>query len=183
MSPAKFSLHRFVRLVQRTKDEIDPDKLTYEVIVALKDAPQEDQDAALEQAVRSFVQHVLNNIRRTRDFPGDQVTSGTQRGAVAGSLNSARSWKTRNAAEYWRGELELPYPLYDGANTWVRFGDLTVEALEHSATYHHTLAVTNQKRAEEAREWARLLREHRVLTIRELPESVLRERLNAAGAA
>lgn len=180
----KFSLSEFVRAVHNETHEIHPDKLVQAVITALADAPQADRDSALEQALRSFCQHTLNNIRRSPHvFPGDQRRTDAHSSSVAGgpTPNSARSWKTRGAAEYWRAALDRPF--WDGADTWVVFGELTADALDRMTEWHTTLADANRAKATEMHEWAQLLREHKVVMIKDLPEAVLRERLSKADAA
>jgi hypothetical protein len=186
MSPTatRFSLSEFVRGVHYDTAEIDPDKLTKAVITALAGATKDEQAIALEQAIRSFVQHSLNNVRHSpKIFPGGQGSDGAQSGGAAGEpkANSARSWKTRGASDYWRVQLEIPY--WDGAETWVAFGDLTSDALDRMTAYHSKLAVANQLKATEMHDWSELLREHKVTTIKDLPEAVLRARLDKGHAA
>lgn len=181
MSTTKFSLHKFIRTVQRDTGVTHPDKLTAEVITALADAPSEHQDAALEQAIRSSVQHTLNSMRHARIFPGDHLYSGAQDESVAGKAqpDSSRSWKVQG----WRSKLEKLYPLWTDNDDWVPFGDLTIAALDQSAAYHAKLADANRAKSIEMYEWAALLREHRVERIRQLPETVLRARLDGDVAA
>jgi hypothetical protein len=177
VSTIKFSLYRFIRTVQRDTGVTHPDKLTAEVITALADAPTEHQDAALEQAIRSSVQHTLNSMRHVRVFPGGQASS-TLGGATA-QPDSSRSWKVQG----WRSKLEKLYPLWTDNDDWVPFGDLTIAALDQSAAYHAKLADANRAKAIEMAEWAVLLREHQVERIRQLPETVLRARLDREVAA
>jgi hypothetical protein len=184
--PPKFSLSEFVRAVYTETAEVDPDRLTHAVLTALEAIPEADREAAFEQALRSTCQHVLNNVRRSPNyFPGAHSGHDARRTPATGDpkLNSARSWKTRGAAEYWRAKLDTPYPLWDGKNTWVAFGDLTVDALDRASVWHNTLADANRAKATEMHEWAQLLLHHKVATVRELPESVLRERLDKGAAA
>jgi hypothetical protein len=175
-----------VRAVYNETAEVDPDRLTHAVLAALESAPQADREAAFEQALRSTCQHVLNNVRRSPHyFPGGHAADDAQLNIAAGDPkpNSARSWKTRDAAEYWRAKLDTPYPLWDGKNTWVAFGDLTVDALDRASVWHNTLADANRAKATEMHEWAQLLLHYKVATIKELPETVLRERLDRGAAA
>lgn len=181
-----FSLYDFARDIQRRNDTIDPDTLAKEVGSALEESPPADQAAALEQALRSYVQHVLANVRRRPSvFPGGHAPFDAHGTSAAGDSNqrdSSRSWKTRGSRQYWHPKLEDPY--WAGTATdWLRFGDLGVAALNLNAEYHAKLAAANHAKAVELHEWAELLVEHNVAVIRDLPASVLRQRLGGEKAA
>lgn len=181
---SEFSLNTFVRQIYRGINEDDPTKLVKAVLAALEEIPQADRDLALEQALKVYCRHTLSSVRRTTPVsPGGHRSVDTQEANAAGGPipNSARSWKTRDAVEFWRTQLNSP--TWDGADVFLAFGDLAVDALDRLAEYHTTFADAHRAKALWLREWAALLRQHDVTTIKELPENVLRERLSTEAVA
>ena len=174
-----FKLRKFVRTVFNDSTVTDPESLAKEVLAQL---PAEDERAALEQAMRMVAQNFLTHARGSLTSLGGQTPHGTYSAAAAGGRTSSKSWKTRGSREFWRKRLE---ELYCGGpdQTWLSLGDCDVAALARLAERGDMLAAANAKTAAEAREWAALLERHHVDTVRQLPEDVLRERLQGGAAA
>lgn len=177
----EFKLRRFVRTVFESSTITDPDTLAKEVLRALD---PKDERAALEQALRMVAQNFLTGARGSLTSLGGQPMRDSQpESAAEGRTTSAKSWKTAGSRQYWQKRLEDLIHVDGPDSQWVALGDCDVAALTHIAEHRDMLSVANAKEAAGAREWVALLELHGVTTVRKLPESVLRERLQGEVAA
>jgi hypothetical protein len=175
----EFKLRRFVRTVFESSTITDPDTLAKEVLRALD---PKDERAALEQALRMVAQNFLTQARGSLTSLGGQSRSDAHTSRAAEGRTAYRpGWKVRGSREFWLEKLEKPFHI-EGPD-WLPLGDLGIIALTRIAEHRDMLSATNAKEAAGAREWAALLELHGVTTVRKLPESVLRERLQGEVAA
>lgn len=179
-SETEFKLHQFARTtLEQAVGITDPESLAKEMLVQLDPS---NERAALEQAFRGVAQNCLTHARGSLTSLGGQAGSDAHHHSAAkGRTTSSKSWKTAGSREYWRDRLEKVWFIGDGQ--WVALGDLDAAALLAIASHRDMLSAANAKEASGAREWAALLTQHNVTTIRKLPDSVLRERLQGDVAA
>jgi hypothetical protein len=177
----EFKLRRFVRTVFESSAITDPDSLAKEVLRALD---PKDERAALEQALRLVAQNYLTHARGSLTSLGGQSGVDAQSSPAAkGRTTSTKSWKTAGSRQFWQKRLEELQHIEGPDRQWIALGDCDVTALLSIAEHRDMLATANAKEAAGAREWAALLTQHNVATVRKLPESVLRERLQGDVAA
>lgn len=176
----EFKLRRFVRTVFESGAVTDPESLAKEVLVQLDPA---DERAALEQALRLVAQNFLTHARGSLTSSGGHQWIDTREGHVAGGRPSTKSWKTRASREFWRKRLEDLVHVNGPDGQWIALGDCDATALLRIAEHRDMLSAANAREAAGAREWAALLEQHGAATVRKLPESVLRARLQGEVAA
>jgi hypothetical protein len=181
-----FDLRTFVRGVFHSSTATDPKALAKETLARLS---PEDERAALEQAMPLVAQNFLSSARGSLTSLGGahvnrgaHLASGATEGIPTPTADSARSWKTKASREYWRERLEDPFCAGpDG--TWLPLGDCDVPAFARIKERADMLVAANQRTSRGADEWIELLVEHGVTRARDLPEAVLRHRLQGGAAA
>lgn len=175
MSPS-FSIYRFITSVRKDYPTLGPDELTEKVLASL---PIEDERAALEQCLRHTVSGAITSSSRDRPFlipdavKAEPSSSSSNSSSSSGKRDSTRSWKTR-VSRQWKINLEVTFK---GAEAWIPFGDSTKVDLLHGAKTRRDEAAELAESAIALELWADLLDEYKVTRVRDLPESVLRERL------
>jgi len=179
--PTEFKLRKFMRTVFESSAVTDPESLAKEVLVQLD---PKDERAALEQALRMVAQNFLTHARGSlTSLGGHERVDPQSSSAAGGRTTSSKSWKTRGSREFWQKRLEELVHIEGPDRQWIALGDCDVKALLSIAEHRDMLSTANAKEAAGAREWAALLEQHGVTTVRKLPESVLRGRLQGEVAA
>lgn len=180
-----FHLGQFVKAVFHSSTATDPKTLTKEILARLS---PDDKDAALEQALPQVAQNFLSSNRGSLTSLGGQHAADIHMpGAAEGTsttppADSSRSWKQRASREYWRERLEDPFCAGpDG--TWLPLGDMDWAAFDRVEKRADMLAAANARTSNGCREWKALLRQYGVTLARELPEAVLRHRLQGGAPA
>jgi hypothetical protein len=166
MTTDDFSLRALVRDVKESSTLVDPGLIATEVDKRIGD---EELRLALRQALRTFVRQVITEDRtRTQIAP---FTPGGPSGAPS-------SWKVREVQAYQRA---LRDPVHVGQSQWKALGDCTAVDLAFAAVERDEQAQRNAAKARQYREAKRLLDEHEVDRVRDLPPEVLsRVLVNAA---
>lgn len=186
-----FHLRSFIRSVYNETEAGDPQTLAKEVFRRLEHETDLTR-AALEQALPLVCQNFLSTNRGPlSSLGGHSVPAGNgQDSSVAqGRTPRAGSWRngnpsgSRSPSEHWRKRLEEDHSIGGRGTDWIKLGDCDISALSKMAEYREHLSAANMRGAVGAREWSALLVEHNVRTVRQLPESVLRERLSRSAAA
>jgi hypothetical protein len=178
---SEFKLRRFVRTVFESSAITDPESLAKEVLVQLD---PKNERAALEQALRLVAQNYLTHARGSLTSLGGHMARDAHPPAVAeGRTTSTKSWKTAGSRQFWQKRLEELVHIEGENHQWIALGDCDVTALLSIAAHRDMLSTANAREAAGAREWAALLTQHNVTTVRKLPESVLRNRLQGDVAA
>lgn len=169
-----FSIYSFVTEVRKQHPELAPNELAKEVLTQL---PAEHERAALEQALRLLVSGEITRNTANRPFliPSAGLSSETPR-------DSARSWKTAASRRRWESYLEEPFHVIPGSKRWIAFGDCTADDLTTSALSRRDRAAALLTAAEALDEWVELLAQHGVRRVRDLPQEVLRHRLDRSAA-
>lgn len=165
-----FNLRALVRQVLDDSDAADPTTLSREVLARIEVA---DIAEALRQAMPTVVHNVVS-VARMRE-PAfitdtrmiDQVTANTR---------SARSPKVAAIREMWRQQLHTRYAVGNGE--WRLLRDCTADNLDHAATYRDEQARRNAAAADKLRALRKLVVDHDVATVGQLPEAVLRDQLD-----
>jgi hypothetical protein len=167
-----FSLYSFITEVRKEYPTLGPNELTDEVLAAL---PPEHERAALEQSLRHTVSAAITKTTTNRPFLVPQRDKQPER-------DSSRSWKTAASRGRWERFLEEPFHIAPGTTRWIAFGDCTVDDLVQGSQSRRVAAQNLISSASAIEEWTELLVRHGVRRVRELPQSVLRERLERAAA-
>lgn len=165
----EFSLRNLIRQTADDLDLIDPDAVTDEVLQRI---PRNLVREALQQALRSYVHHVLTGRRQDTVItdPADLLAETT---GGAGSSNVGR--KQRAVRDWWRRALDEAYLVADGS--WLRLKDCDLPALKFLAEDRRQRATQLAAKAAEFDLLQRLVTEHGVDTVGELPEDVLQATL------
>lgn len=159
-----FDLRQLVRDVADTSDAVDPDTLAKEVLVLI---PADHRDEALRQAMGTVVQHVISRSRHI-SFPGDQTLHDTHPRPAAGGYSNA---KVTGIREAWHRVLESRIAV--APKQWKRIADCGIHDLKAAAAIRMEHARRNTANAETLLRIARLVGEHGVGTVGQLPDSVL----------
>lgn len=168
-----FDLRALVRDVCDTSTSADPVVVMTEV---RRRIAQADQGAALEQALLTFVRHMISQ-RRVLTLGGHQGFE-TQRFDAPGGHPS---WKVTGIRNAWRATLlRQRLSVGEAPTAWKFFGDCTGNDLTYAADVRDQLAVSNALQAQRLRDLAKLLAEHGVTTVKELPDDVLGSALGDA---
>ena len=147
----------------------EPDELT---VMRLSDAALarvDDPRAALSEAMPLLVRAVLKE-RATGPVNPPQSTS----------VLPVRSHKVASVRDAWRRRLEETYSLGHDGSSWKRLGDMTPDDLDWLAGASERLANAHHARAKGWRDLAALIQAEGVACVRDLPEDVLAESLEAA---
>lgn len=166
----KWSLRSFITGVRQEDNwGLPPEELTK---LVLHELPPEREREALEQAVRHVVSSVVSS-----GPSGDQPYLRAVP-KPASERDSARSWRTSASRRRWQTYLEDPLDIVPGrAGYRVAFGDCTVDDLVKAAAKRRDVAAGLTTTAGVLDGWCELLVKHGVRRVRELPEHVLRPRL------
>lgn len=150
-----FDLRVLVREVCDTSTSADPVMVMTEVRQRITQA---DQEAALEQALLTFVRHMIS-----------------RRGNLTFRAPAGRpSWKVTGIRNAWRATLlRQRLSVGEDPGAWKFFGDCTEGDLTYAADVRDRLAKNNALQARRLRDLAKLLAEHGVGTVKELPDDIL----------
>lgn len=159
-----FDLRALVRDVCATSTIADPGMLAKEVNRRIKKV---DRDAALEQALRSFVHQVVS---LNRNSPTSHVRVDTHLPRAGGGSTSHKVAGIRNA---WRRMLRDRVSVGPAPSDWKFLEQCTAPDLDYVASIREKLAQQNATAAATYRELQQLVTEHNVSTVGDLPESVL----------
>jgi hypothetical protein len=159
-----FSVRSFIAGVRESHPTLGPDELTKQVLI---DLPATDKEEAFQQCLRQVVSNCITSTSDRFQAPVRQP-----------ERDSTRSWKTR-VARSWKIKLEDGFW---GPNGWIKFGDCTIVDLTFAAELRRRDAAALEVSAANLEGWSALLVQHGVDHIRDLPESVLRERLEGGSA-
>jgi hypothetical protein len=168
---SEFNLRVLVRDVCDSSTIPDPALLAKEVNRRIQKA---DRDAALEQALRVFVQNVIS---RARNSPGGHTTLDTQAIRATGGSTSHKVAGIRNA---WRRMLQDRIAVGSDLGAWKFLRDCTAVDLDYAASIREDHARQNAARARQLRQLAELLVTHNAATVSALPDDVLGPALGAA---
>jgi hypothetical protein len=160
-----FDLRALVREVCSTSTIADPATIAKEVARRIG---RNQQATALDQALPVVVQHVISR--------GRSAVIPQQRAAPT----SNRSRKVASIRETWRRMLRDRIAVGPAVSDWKFLGDCNADDLAYAAAIREDHARRNAARAEQLRQLADLLAEHRVDTVAQLPEPVLSASLEEA---
>lgn len=149
-----------VREVVDTSDDTDPTALAKLVADRIPDA---DTRAALEQTLPALVR------REFRRYNEQWIAHPVSESTVDQQPAPRASSKVTRIRERWLSDRIA------GLDGYKRLGDCTIADLEHAAGEREAHARATFARAAQLRVLAGLLAEHKVATVRELPEDALRE--------
>lgn len=170
-----FSIYSFITEVRKDNWDMTPNELTK---LVLKELPAEREGEALQQCLRKVVSDHISSSRDGRRPYLHPVPNRPEP-----PRDSAKSWKTSASRRRWETYLEDPFHVVPGSPDYIRFGDCRVDDLIQAVQKRHDAAEALRVTAAVLEEWCQLLVKHGARRIRELPESVLRERLNRGAAA
>lgn len=162
-----FNLKALVREVCATSRTADPPTLAIEVGERIE---QGQERAALAQALPVIVQHVLSRDR----FASEPMTIESEPGAPRVQADGP-SRKVAGIRDWWRQQLEARINIGPKPADWKFLGDCSTVELAYAAKIRENHAARNLERAQWLRKMGALLAEHKVETVRELPETVLRK--------
>lgn len=174
----EFSIHLFITGIRKEFPTLGPDELTKKVLTQL---PTEHEREALEQALRTVVVTQISNGPSRGDRPFLVPSRGAHH--EQSGRDSTRSRKLSAIRGRMEENLEKPFFVLPGGKQWIPFGDVSVDDLIRGikTDQRRVGALTDSITAKE--EWIALMVKHGVRRIRDLPESVLRERLEQGRAA
>ncbi len=161
-----FSLRQLVREVAETTNLADPGEIADEVAGRV---PDEHLRAAFTEMLRGFVRGVLGDERTFPRLPQPRETPEVPIRPVA------RSRKVAGIRAAWAKVLAERVHVGPDASDWKLFGDCTTDDLDFMAQEREQIAEANHVKAEQYRKVRKLLVEHSVDTVRDLPEKVLND--------
>lgn len=166
-----FDLRALVREVCAASASADPAVVTGEVRQRITLA---DRDTALDQALLTFVRHVIS--RWGELGTGDHPLLDPHHQHAPGAQPSRKVAAIRGA---WRAVLRKRLSVGEDPSAWKFFGDCTDGDLLYAADVRDALAASNARQAQRLRDLAKLLVDHQVVTVKDLPEDVLESVLGA----
>lgn len=176
MSDSEFSVIQIIRDVLREIDSPIPDRIAKEVTARVR--PDQLQDA-FDQMILHYVRHVLSQerVELRRNYNQASIraaaTPDTGNSPDPGQPIEVRSARLRIRDLQWEEMLDT-YPVYlgPGNSNWKYLRDCTPEDLERNAEVLEHTARRTMTRAAAIRGFAGFLREHRLGTVGDIPESL-----------
>lgn len=167
-----FSLRHLIREVAASSALTDPGALAKEVA---KRVPEEHIHDAFEEMLRPYVRQV---IAEGRTFPARDSQQSKTRPPAGRPGN--RSWKRDGIKLEWAKVLRERVHVGPAASDWKLFGDCDAADLDFMIEERERIADANHAKADQYRKVRRLVAEHGVATVRELPEQVLTDAFGGA---
>ena len=158
-SPPTFNLRELIRATMADSAVADPGILADLVLPMIA---KKDRDEALAQSLRTFVRQVFSEGRLT--------TYIDPNGRVA-DVQPSRSAKVEGIREHWRRALRDPINV--GKGSWKLLGDCDAADLFFVADFRREQADRNSAKASQYDGLRKLLEEHGVEMVRDLPTSTL----------
>jgi hypothetical protein len=166
-----FNLRTLVREICDSSETTEPAGLTTEVLARIDEA---DLAEALRQALPTVVYNVISTSRMRT--PAYMTTANTGKPEAGTATTAPRSTKVDGIREMWRSRLHDRYPVANGE--WRFLRDLTTDDLDYAAGIRDDQARRNAAAADKLRRFAKLIVEHEVTKVGDLPEDVLRDQLD-----
>lgn len=160
-----FSINTLIREVRAEQPTFGVDAITDLVLPRI---PPEAVMVALRQCLRNTVSGIFTSSTDERAPIMSPVPVDT-----APVPDSTRSRKTR-LKRAWAASLEVQIR---GAQENKPFGDFTLDDCRYAVKTREQRAAVELEHARSFEQWADLLLTHQVARVRDLPESVLRSRL------
>ena len=157
--PLTFNLRELIRATMADNLVADPGVLAD---LVLHQIAKKDRDEALAQSLRTFVRQVFSE--------GRLITHIDVTGRVA-DVQSGRSAKVEGIREHWRRALRDPINV--GKGSWKLLGDCDATDLLFVADFRREQADRNSAKAAQYDGLRKLLEEHGVEMVRDLPDSTL----------
>lgn len=156
----EFNLRHLVREVAEESGAADPADLADAVF---KKVPAKERPAALREALHHFVRMTVSFDRSMPPAAEERTGSGKP---------GTRSWKRDGVRRGWRAHLRQRLHVEDG---WKFLGDCGFDDLMFAAAERREIASRTMAAADRYEALAKLLANHNVTRVADLPDEVLDE--------